>query len=258
MFQALLFVFAFFASIKCFPAYTDSTCDGQWKMIWSDEFEGKEIDLTKWTHEIGKFYNNELEFYTSNKENSFVEDGALVIQALNHSRNYTSARLITAGKFVTHYGRIEARAKLPYGQGMWPAFWMLGDKGGWPECGEIDIMEYVGFHPTHVFSALHATNFDTIDNFTDTKGFFNDFHIFTLYWDPGRIRFAVNGVIFAEKRAEDAKTMRGSWPFDRDDFNAFIILNLAVGGDWPGNPNASTQFPQRFVFDYVRVYKCLP
>lgn len=253
----VLLAFIYYERTSSLSSTEDPTCPGQWKLTWSDEFEGSEIDNRKWTHEIGKFYNNELEFYTATRANSFVQDGLLVIQAINQSGNYTSARLITNGTFGTKYGRIEMRAKLPFGQGMWPAFWMLGDKDWWPKCGEIDIMEFIGRQPKHVYSALHSVRFDTVDNFTDENGFSNDFHVFTAFWNPGRISFAVDGILFAEQSINDAKMQSGDWPFDQEGYNAFIILNLAVGGDWPGNPDSTTQFPQRFLIDYVRVYKCM-
>lgn len=117
-------------------------------------------------------------------------------------------------------------------------------------------MELVGFLPRKVFSSLHTSNFQSEDNFTDPLGFADTFHTFTLVWEPAVVHFAVNGIFFAHRTRQEALARMGSWPFDADNYGAFIILNLAVGGDWPGNPDATTQFPQRFLIDYVRVYKC--
>jgi len=238
-----------------FPFLQCHFCSGLWNLYWSDEFNGPTIDSTKWTHDIGMFYNNELEFYTNSPDNSYISEGSLIIKALNQSGNYTSARLNTQGKFSTQYGKFEMRAKLPYGQGMWPAFWLLGNQGPWPACGEIDIMEFIGKTPAQVYSSLHATNFNTENNYTYSGGFSNDFHNYTLYWENDLIQFAFDGNLFTNKTRKDAQIISGNWPFDATGYGAYIILNLAVGGDWPGNPDSTTIFPQYYTIDYVRVYK---
>lgn len=180
----------------------------------------------------------------------------MVIQALKESyggRDYTSARMNTAGKFSITYGKFEVRAKIPGGQGIWPAFWLLGEnigEVGWPACGEIDIMEYVGRDPTHTFGSIHATNFDTSDGYYNPNGFTNDFHLYSVNWQPDRIEFYVDNNLF---RTVYKSQSGGHWPFEGKNF--FIILNLAVGGNWPGYPDGSTHFPAQFLVDYVRVYE---
>ncbi|CDW85570.1 glycoside hydrolase family 16 [Stylonychia lemnae] len=228
----------------------------RWVQVWSDEFNGNQLDMSKWSYETGPGNNNhELEYNTDRSQNSWVSDGFLHIQALREDyggRQYTSARMNTNGKYSVLYGKIEMRAKLPFGQGMWPAFWLLGDnlnQVGWPACGEIDIMELIGKDPNNVHSSLHAPSYDTTQNYWHQEGFANDFHTYAANWQPDRIEFYVDGQLFQTYY----KTQSGGhWPFDQGQ-KFFIILNLAVGGDWPGNPDGSTQFPQQYVIDYVRV-----
>jgi len=164
-------------------------------------------------------------------------------------RQYTSGKLTS--RFTTIYGKFEMRAKLPRGQGMWPAFWMLGSnigQVGWPACGEIDIMEQIGKEPGSVHGSTHAPGVDHTGT-GNSGGLQDDFHLYAANWQPDRIEFSMdNNVYYTVER-----NWGGSWPFA--DHNFFMILNLAVGGDWPGNPDGSTQFPQEFVIDYVRVYE---
>jgi len=230
----------------------------KWKLIWSDEFKGKSLDMNKWKYDLGKtgWGNNELEDYTNSPRNAYIKDGHLIIQANKEGNHITSARINTAGKFSVKFGRIEMRAKLPSGQGIWPAFWMLGDnigKVGWPACGEIDIMEFVGKDPAHSHASLHAPGFDTHDMVGSStgKGFSNDFHTYGVIWDHDNFKFYVDGKVFKTINKNSAHAR--SWPFNEHNF--FILLNLAVGGNWPGNPDGSTRFPQQFIIDYVRVYK---
>ena len=226
-----------------------------WVLTWSDEFNGPSLDTSKWTYQVGKSQvNQELEYYTNSPQNSFIKDGKLVIQALQQSYNgaqYTSARISTQNKFSTKYGKFEISAILPYGQGIWPAFWMLGNninQVGWPACGEIDIMEFVGKDPTQVFGSLHMKGADFSSPDTNKGGFSSSYHTYSVDWQPNYINFYVDDVLY------ESRTPSGSWPFNQ---NFYIILNLAVGGTWPGNPNSSTKFPQQFTIDYVRVYeKC--
>ncbi len=244
-----------------------------WTLAWSDEFsgpDGSSPDPKKWTYDLGGkgWGNQELESYTNRKENARIEKGNLVITAQRESytgadgvtRDYTSARLKTQGLFTQTYGRIEARIKIPEGQGMWPAFWMLGQDiptAGWPKCGEIDIMENIGKEPATIHGSLHgpSTTANTSDltaifSLPTHENFANDFHLYAVEWEPDTVRFYVDSNLYATFHSSDWPA-GGKWVFDHP---FFIILNLAVGGDWPGSPDASTKFPQSMLVDYVRVY----
>jgi beta-glucanase (GH16 family) len=239
-----------------------------WSLVWSDEFDGPNgsaVDSTKWGFDTGGngWGNNELEYYTSRTENASREGGMLVIKALKETfggRDYTSARLLTRNKFSQAYGRIEARIKLPYGQGIWPAFWMLGDNlntAGWPNCGEIDIMENIGREPSIVHGTVHGPGYSGENGIgaayplpTGQK-FSDNFHTFAVEWEPNVMRFYVDGLLY--KTITPANLPAGkSWVFDHP---FFIILNVAVGGYWPLYPDATTVFPQQMLVDYVRVYQ---
>jgi beta-glucanase (GH16 family) len=244
-----------------------------WKLVWSDEFDGPNgspVDTTKWGFDTGGngWGNNELETYTNRTTNASLENGMLVIKALketftgsdNRTRDYTSARLLTKNKFSQAYGRIEARLKVPYGQGIWPAFWMLGDNintAGWPNCGEIDIMENIGREPSIVHGTVHGPGYSGGDGigaaYTLPTGqkFSDNFHTFAVEWEPNVMRFYVDGLLY--KTITPANLPAGkSWVFDHP---FFIILNVAVGGYWPLYPDATTVFPQQMLVDYVRVYQ---
>jgi len=244
-----------------------------WSLVWSDDFNGPSgspVDSTKWGFDVGGggWGNNELETYTSRTANAYHEGGMLVIKALketftgsdNRTRDYTSARLLTKNKFSQAYGRIEARLKVPYGQGIWPAFWMLGDNintAGWPNCGEIDIMENIGREPSIVHGTVHGPGYSggngigAAYSLTAGRKFSDDFHTFAVEWEPNVMRFYVDGLLY--KTITPANLPAGtSWVFDHP---FFIILNVAVGGFWPGNPDATTVFPQQMLVDYVRVYQ---
>jgi beta-glucanase (GH16 family) len=244
-----------------------------WSLVWRDEFNGPNgsgIDPTKWVSETGGWGwgNNELEYYTSRPVNAHLENGALVITALretytgpdNVTRDYTSARLKTQGKFSLTYGRIEARLKIPYGQGLWPAFWMLGadiDQVSWPTCGEMDIMENIGREPSMVHGTIHGPGYSGGNgigasySLPNGRRFADDFHTFAIEWEPNVIRFYVDGLLYATKTPTDLPN-GSNWVFAHP---FFILLNVAVGGFWPGNPDASTVFPQTMKVDYVRVYQ---
>ena len=244
-----------------------------WKLVWSDEFNaanGSGVDRSKWVVETGGegWGNQELEYYTDRSQNAFQRDGNLVIRALAEkytgsdgvSRNYTSARMKTLGKFTQTYGRFEARIKVPFGQGMWPAFWMLGadiDKVGWPACGEIDIMENIGKEPAIVHGSIHGPGYvgsvgiEEPSALPGNKRFADDFHVYAVEWEPGEIRFYVDQDMYVRRTPADLKP-GWKWVFDKP---FLLILNLAVGGDWPGNPDSSTTFPQNMLVDYVRVYQ---
>ncbi|MEM5948455.1 family 16 glycosylhydrolase [Spirochaetia bacterium 38H-sp] len=236
-----------------------------WQLAWSDEFDGPEIDRDIWVFETGNgangWGNNELEYYK--EENAFIEDGMLVIEAKKETVStgykdfhYTSARMKTQGKYDFTYGRVEIRAKLPKGQGIWPALWMLGsDIGskGWPRCGEVDIMELVGHEPSTVHGTIHAP-FSYGANgigaaYKLKKGdFSNDFHVFAIEWDEDEIEWYVDDVLYHVVNKDE---IGPDWVFDH---NFFFIFNVAVGGNWPGSPDNSTVFPQRMYVDYIRVY----
>jgi beta-glucanase (GH16 family) len=244
-----------------------------WKLVWSDEFNGPNdaaVDSNKWVTETGGggWGNNELEYYTSRLENASQKDGNLVISVLREkyigpddaTRNYTSARLKTQGKFSQAYGRFEARIKVPRGQGIWPAFWMLGDdieKPGWPACGEIDIMENIGKEPALVHGTIHGPGYSGANGIgtpyalPGDQRFADDFHIFAVEWEPNTIRFYVDDHLYATRTPADLP--KGTkWVYDH---RFFLLLNVAVGGGWPGDPDASTVFPQTMLVDYVRVYE---
>ncbi|MFZ0522627.1 MAG: glycoside hydrolase family 16 protein [Candidatus Acidiferrales bacterium] len=244
-----------------------------WTLVWSDEFnasDGSRPDPAKWKFEVGGngWGNHELECYTNRPENSFIHDGNLLIQALKENftgpdhvaRDYSSARITTQGLFEQAYGRFEARIKIPRGRGLWPAFWLLGnDIGtiGWPASGEIDIMENIGKEPSMVHGSLHGPGYSGDRDYTSEYKlpggvrFADDFHVFAVEWEPKTVRFFVDQDLYATFTPTRLPTGM-KWVFDHP---FFIILNVAVGGDWPGPPDATTTFPQTMLVDYVRVYK---
>lgn len=249
----------------------DNEKNDPWVLVWSDEFNtptpDNRPDPSKWTYEIGAsgYGNEEKQNYTDRVENACyaVEDGegCLKITALKDNYQgvaYSSARLKTEGRFSATYGRFEARMKLPFGPGMWPAFWLLGANyptATWPKCGEIDIMENKGFQPNIVSSAVHCPNHSGGNPFSSTFGyrdqrFDTGFHIFAAEWDKTSIRFYVDNQLYHVVSMSDMA--REDWVFDHP---FFIILNLAVGGTFGGDPTADTVFPQSLYVDYVRVYQ---
>jgi beta-glucanase (GH16 family) len=245
--------------------------DANWVLTWSDEFNGPDgsaPDPKNWALETGGggWGNNELEYYTARRTNTRVEKGKLVIKALQEkftgpdgvTRDYTSARLKTQTLFAQKYGKFESRIRIPKGQGMWPAFWLLGDniaKAGWPACGEIDIMENVGSEPATIHGTIHGPGYSGDDSFgasyvLPSVNVGDEFHLFAVEWEPKEIRFYVDAQLYETRTPADLP--EGTrWVFDHP---FFLILNLAVGGKWPGNPDASTRFPQQMLVDYVRVY----
>lgn len=248
-----------------------SSIDTSWTMSWSDEFatpDGSSPESSKWVFETGGggWGNNELEYYTDRRENARIEDGNLVIRAIaektkgndGKTYEYTSARLKTRGKFAQKYGRFEARIRIPYGQGLWPAFWMLGDdfdKVGWPQCGEIDIMENIGKEPAVVHGSIHGPGYttDIEAHYTLPGGqkLADDFHVYAVEWEPNAIRFYIDQTLYVTRTRADLKPNQ-IWAFDHP---FYMILNVAVGGDWPGSPDQSTTFPQVMLVDYVRAYR---
>ncbi|WP_069386272.1 family 16 glycosylhydrolase [Cellulosimicrobium cellulans] len=245
-------------------------------LTWSDEFDGPAgtpPDPSRWRYDLGGdgWGNGELQRYTDSTRNAAHDgEGHLVITARreNHdgatchygSCEFTSARLLTAGLFEQRYGTFEARIKVPRGQGMWPAFWMLGrdvhTTDPWPTSGEIDVMENVGKEPGTVWGSLHMPGRSGANSVTassvlpEGSAFADDFHVYTVDWRPGSVTWSVDGETYAHVTPDDVDD--GRWVFDDDPF--FLILNLAVGGVWPGPPDGSTQLPQQMLVDWVRVY----
>jgi beta-glucanase (GH16 family) len=244
-----------------------------WTLVWSDEFNGPDgspPDPDKWSivQDGSGFGNQELQYYTARPANVHQEKGNLVITARKEdytgrdgiSRAYTSARLETAGHFQQKFGRFEARIKLPKGQGIWPAFWMLGsDVGtaGWPACGEIDVVENVGFEPSKIHGSLHGPQYSGTNPLTgafvlpNQAHFSDSFHVFAVEWEPKVVRFYVDNILY-ETQTVDSIPSYKHWAFDHP---FFVLLNVAVGGTWPGNPDATTHFPVSMLVDYVRVYQ---
>jgi beta-glucanase (GH16 family) len=246
------------ADIPVTPTDTIPTPSG-WTLVWHDEFDGSALDTTKWSYEVNGDGggNNELQYYTARPQNSFVKNGVLVLGALQENylgKAYTSARLRTLNKGDWKYGRFDVSALLPSGQGLWPAIWMLPTDwvyGGWPMSGEIDIMELLGDNPWKVYGTIHYGSSPQAaqqsgGSFTQLQqpSFAGGFHLFTLEWDSLGMRWYVDGVRYFS-------TTHGA-PFDQ---RFHILLNVAVGGNWPGNPDSTTTFPQYMQVDYVRVYR---
>ena len=270
LFPGMFLLISFAASAQ--TATPQSGLPG-WKLVWSDEFnatDGTPVDSSKWVSETGGngWGNDELEYYTTRPKNAIQKGGNLVIQAIEEkytgpdgvTRNYTSARLKTLGKFSRKYGRFEARIKIPRGQGIWPAFWMLGDdigKRGWPKCGEIDIMENIGKEPTLVHGTIHGPGYSGGQGISSPFSlpgdpqFADDFHVYAVEWEKEVIRFYVDDHLYATRTPADLP--KGTkWVYNH---NFFMLLNVAVGGGWPGNPDSSSVFPQTMLVDYVRVYE---
>ena len=242
-----------------------------WVLTWSDEFDGADgsaADPTKWGYDVGTgqggWGNNELESYTSGTANAVVQGGNLVITAKQQtmgSSQYTSARLLTQSKFAQQYGRVEARIQIPEGQGIWPAFWMLGaniDTVSWPACGEIDIMENIGKEPSINHGSLHmpaagTSNDDQLTGSYTLPGgtkLGDGFHTYAIEWSASAIAFYVDDNLYETQTPTSASGR--TWAFDQP---FFILLNVAVGGNFPGSPDSTTVFPQTMKVDWVRVYE---
>jgi beta-glucanase (GH16 family) len=250
-----------------------------WKLVWSDEFDKSGApDPEKWGYEEGFVRNNEAQYYTRDRrENARVENGMLVLEArkehlelpapsaqgkkkgggqAHKEIKYTSASLTTRGKASWTYGRIEVRAKLPTGRGTWPAIWMLGTGGGWPACGEIDIMENVGFDPDVIHANVHTKKYNHMmrtnkgSKLTVPKPF-ADFHVYAIQWYPDHIDFFVDKARYFTFKNEG--TGPDAWPYDKPEY---LILNIAIGGAWGGQKGIDDRiFPQKMYVDYVRVYQ---
>ncbi|MBI9072132.1 MAG: glycoside hydrolase family 16 protein [Melioribacteraceae bacterium] len=236
-----------------------------YKLVWSDEFNDEVLDLSKWEIQIGNGHNgwgnNEWQYYIA--DNAVITDGHLKIIAKEEvldTFKYTSSRIRTLNKGDWKYGKFEMRAKMPSGKGIWPAFWMMPTDnvyGTWAASGEIDIMEYLGHETNKVYGTLHfekwPNNKNSGNNFTIANGGFNDdFHVFTLIWEEGKIEWLIDGKLFSTKTEWSTEGHEFPAPFDQ---RFHMILNLAVGGNWPGYPDKNTTFPQEFIIDYVRVYQ---
>jgi beta-glucanase (GH16 family) len=245
-----------------------------WQLVWSDEFNGPDgsgVDTTKWTALTGGdgWGNQEREYYTSDLANAQQMGGNLVITATTAGASahpcwygtclYTSARLQTMGHFDQTYGRFEARIKIPEGQGLWPAFWMLGSDIGsvsWPACGEIDIMENIGREPGTDHGSMHGPGYSGGNALTASivlpggAKLGDDFHLYAVEWDVGVVRFYLDDTLYETRTPADLPAGT-TWVFDKP---FFLLLNVAVGGSWPGDPDATTVFPQTMLVDYVRVY----
>lgn len=226
-------------------------------LIWSDEFNYIGLpDTTKWINEVGYIRNNEQQYYTEKRlENSIVKDGYLMLIGRKEAYKdfgYTSASINSEGKFSFKYGKVEARMKLPVGQGMWPAFWMMGisrPNVGWPKCGEIDIMEHINDVPT-LFGTAHWDNNGHVSSGGETLCDFSQFHNYGVEWNPDSIRWLLDGKRYYGVCIKDGVVSTSEFhePF-------YILLNLAIGGDWPKNADSTTVFPDTVFVDYVRVYK---
>lgn len=251
----------------CNPSTTQQLGDRTLELVWSDEFEGEEGSLPSsqyWTMEIGTgadgWGNQELQYYTDRPKNVALDgEGHLVIQAHQESFGgmpFTSARLKTQGKITQKYGRIEARIQNPYGPGLWPAFWMLGEnfeEVGWPQSGEIDIMEMRGQLPSVIHGSLHGPGYSggnpVTQSYTLSNARFDaDFFVYAVEWHPERIDFFVNDYLYQRVTPDDVS---GEWVFDQP---FFLLLNVAVGGNYVGFPTQETKFPQHMMVDYVRIY----
>ncbi|MEQ1555060.1 MAG: glycoside hydrolase family 16 protein [Ferruginibacter sp.] len=256
----------FILSLMACNATHKTSKEKKWKLTWADEFNYNGLpDSTKWNYNVGGhgWGNNELQYYTEkNTENAIVENGVLKIIAkkqVKENRQYTSARLLTKRKADFTYGKIEVRAKLPAGRGTWPAIWMLGkniDNTKWPLCGEIDIMEHVGYNKDSIFGTIHTDAYNHIKGTQIGKGIFiktpySAFHNYSIEWTPQKIDFMVDNVVYNHIVNEHLTVKE--WPFDAPQF---LILNVAIGGNWGGKYGVDENiFPAIMEVDYVRVYQ---
>lgn len=234
-----------------------------WTLVFSDEFDGNgALDPAKWGYEIGYIRNHEAQYYTSRPENVRAESGNLVVEGrkeVYQGYAYTSASINTLGRFEFLYGRVEVRAKLPTGNGAWPAIWMLGTNRtqvGWPTCGEIDIMENVGFDPLAIHGSVHTAAYNHTIGTQKTAVVtvtnpWEDFHVYAMEWYSDRIDIFVDGQKYFTFRNEGAGS--STWPFDKPQY---LLINLAIGGSWGGQKGINDAlFPQRYLIDYVRIYQ---
>lgn len=254
-------------SISLSGCHEDDTQDiakRNYQLVWSDDFDGAAGELpdeSKWGFDLGNnngWGNQELENYTNDPENVSLDgNGNLVITAIKNGNSYTSARVKTQSKFSQAYGRFEARLKTPYGPGIWPAFWMLGanvGEVGWPQCGEIDIMELKGQAPHVINGTVHGPGYSAGGAISSSYALPNsrfdlDYHVFAVEWTEDQIDFFVDDYLYNRITKSDVP---GQWVYDHP---FFLILNIAVGGNYVGFPTAQTPFPQKMTIDYVKVYQ---
>lgn len=237
-----------------------------YNLAWSDEFNGAALNQADWNYEVGDgcpnvcgWGNNELEWYTAG-DNLYMQDGKMIIEARPESKggkNYTSTRITTQNKKTFTFGRIDIRAKVPKGKGVWPALWMLGSNIttiSWPKCGEMDIMELLGQEPNKVYQTIHygpgPGSIQKTNSRISPTAYSDGFHLYSLNWEQDKLQFLVDNVVLLETTKADFGG--NAYPFN-DPF--FFIINIAVGGNWPGSPDATTQFPQWLMVDYVRVFQ---
>jgi beta-glucanase (GH16 family) len=259
------------------PATPGAASGNAWTLVWSDEFDGAAgtvPNVANWNYDLGNkeadgWGNHEFQYYTASPRNAQMDGAGMLVITAEKAANpgpcwngapcsYTSARIHTGNKVSFTYGKVEARMKLPSGQGIWPAFWALGADlatAGWPKSGEIDIMEFVGKTPNTTYGTLHGPGYSGAQGIGKSREFggpvANDFHIYTVIKRPDEIIWQVDGVEF-HRMTPASLPAGGSWVFEKP---YFVILNLAVGGDWPGAPDATTAFPAQMKVDWVRIYK---
>ena len=237
-------------------------------LAWADEFNSGSLNSSDWSFENGDgcpgvcgWGNNELEYYTDRPDNLFFQDGKMIIEAKKENyagKNYTSSKILTRGKKVFKFGRIDIRAQLPKGKGIWPAFWLLPQNnvfGGWPKSGEIDLMEMIGHQPATTYGTLHfgpgPGSTQLGGNYSLPSGIFNEqFHVFSVEWKQDEIKWLIDGNVYSTHTI--AEFGSNNYPFNED---FFLIVNMAVGGNWPGSPDATTYLPQWLILDYIRVYQ---
>ncbi|NER15335.1 family 16 glycosylhydrolase [Leptobacterium flavescens] len=245
----------------CFCCLELSAQDKEWKLVWEEDFNGTELDESVWNYELGDgcpglcgWGNNESQIYT--KKNHRLHQGKLIITGRKEGSIYTSTRITTKAKKEFKYGKIEVRAQLPVGKGLWPAFWMLGsniDEVKWPNCGEIDILEYVGKEPGMIFTSLHtkASHGNTLNTRKmRIKGIEEGFHTYTAQWTKDSISFYIDNELVYTFRPEQ-KT-KETWPFDQP---FYLIVNMAIGGNFGGPEIDDSALPQNFIIDYIKVYQ---
>ena len=234
--------------------------DNKYKLVWEENFNGKKLNENNWNYELGNgcpncgWGNNERQIYT--KTNHKIKNGKLIITAQKNGDSYTSTRITTAGKQEFQYGRIEVRAKLPLGKGIWPAFWMLGSNiktVGWPQAGEIDIMEYIGKNPHNIYTTLHTQ--ESHGNSVNAKvtifpNIEKGFHIYSIDWTRDKIDFFVDTILVYT--FQPSIKNENTWPYNQ---KFFILINMAIGGNFGGPEVDDTIFPQKYTLDYIRVYQ---
>lgn len=252
---------------------TDAAFGRSWRPTWREEFDGDALDTSVWTHELGNGHeagipgwgNEEPQYYQ--RDNARVENGRLVIEAREEhvedaygEYDYTASRLKTQDSLTRRYGRVDVRARLPRGQGIWPAAWALGSdisSAGWPDCGEIDVMEYLGHEPATVHGTVHGPGYAGADGVSGSHSvaagsFADSFHTFSLVWEPDRIEWYVDETRYHTVTRAEVEASGNEWVFDGE---FFLLLNVACGGEWPGYPDETTAFPQQMAVEYVRHYE---